>query len=484
MKKSIIIACSMLLAVSCNLLDDDDDDNNNPPPPSEDADVAVVDLSAPESVEAGTIATITATLENITDEAVSDNITVILSNQTSETNLDTVVVEGLAANAAENLTFEWNTTGTDAGDYTISVSHNLNDENAANNEATANVTVMEGDGSINDLAISNVTAPDSAEIGSVVDIELTVENLGDSTITDDITVTLTETASGEIIGTEIISGFETGTLSMVTFTWNTGTLEAGEYTLNASHDFADDNTTNDSIDVVIVLEESDVEEINDLAISEVNAPGTVTAGEDAQIDVTLANAGTEPITEDIMVTLTDNEGAEIASEVLSGVETEEVVSFTWSTEGVAPGDYDLTVAFDYVDDDETNNMQTFTITVEEDSTSEVNFDLDITAVDAPSNVTRGDTAFIEVTIENIGTEDATADIPVLILHHNDDQGSGTINGGLAAGESVTIVLEWLTANQSTGAPPHPLDITIDIEDANIENNVETVGIQVDPDEGT
>src|SRR5690554_465428 len=132
MKKSILIACSMLLAVSCNLFDKDDDNNNDPPNSPIPAEVAIADVVIPDEIISGTVATIVATVENTSNIPVTSNFNVILSNQTRGVDLDSVSVNGLAANSNTEVSFEWNTSNAVAGENTLAVRHSYNDNNADN----------------------------------------------------------------------------------------------------------------------------------------------------------------------------------------------------------------------------------------------------------------------------------------------------------------------------------------------------------------
>lgn len=485
MKKPIIFILLILTGVSCNLFNKDDD--NDPPvePPVTTADVAVVAIDAPDSVTAGATALITATIENLTNVAVNESFSVTLENETTEMQLDTVMVEGMAGNEVSELNFEWDTTDLPTGDYILRVFQNLSDDNAANNELRDTVHVAGAAALTNDISITEVSAPDSALVGDVVSIDVVLANLGENDVTETITVTLSDSESDEVYLTQTASGIMVEAEANITFEWDTQALAAGDYTLSIAHDYADDNEFNNSQNLSINLAEEAEPETSDLAITEINAADTAEIGTEVSVEVIVSNLGAAAVSDDIVVTLSYDD-VEIGTQTITGLdaETDEAVTFTWDTAELEAGEYTLTAAHDYTDDDESNNTASATITLTDASASAV-VDLSITGITGPSNVIRGDTAFIEVTVENMGDADVTDNIPLILHHHGVEEGSAVITGGLAAGSSTTVIIEWLTAEQTTGAPPHPLDIFIDLEDADAENNTGQISIQVDlPDDET
>jgi hypothetical protein len=61
---------------------------------------------------------------------------VTLRDQTDVVDIGTQPVSGLTAGASATLTFSWNTTSSSLGTHTLAASHNLADENTANDQAT------------------------------------------------------------------------------------------------------------------------------------------------------------------------------------------------------------------------------------------------------------------------------------------------------------------------------------------------------------
>lgn len=127
----------------------------------------------------------------------------------------------------------------------------------SNGTIFAPATVAGSDTPLTDIAVTAVSAPTSVVKGDVVDVSVTVENVGNQDVTSDINVTLTDNTDGVVtIGTQIISGgLAAGVSASVTYAWDTRDASLGDHTLTASHDFADDDTSNNSLSTVVSVGE-------------------------------------------------------------------------------------------------------------------------------------------------------------------------------------------------------------------------------------
>ncbi len=129
-----------------------------------------------------------------------------------------------------------------------------------------NGTAFGGDGScdaastdpVTDIAVTSVSAPSSVTQGDMVDVDVTVENVGTEDVASDIDVTLNDDTDAVTIGTETISGgLAAGESTTLTYSWDTSVSSLGDHTLTASHDFTDDDgSNNDASTTVNVTEES------------------------------------------------------------------------------------------------------------------------------------------------------------------------------------------------------------------------------------
>jgi hypothetical protein len=116
-------------------------DAGDAPPPPDVNDVAVTALTGPSSITVGGTATITATVRNVGNQPVGSAFAVTLRDLTSGATLGTQSVGGLAAGASASFNFSWNTTGATLGTHTLQASHDVADDNAANDSRTLAVTV-------------------------------------------------------------------------------------------------------------------------------------------------------------------------------------------------------------------------------------------------------------------------------------------------------------------------------------------------------
>ncbi|MGH9259306.1 MAG: CARDB domain-containing protein, partial [Acidimicrobiales bacterium] len=113
-----------------------------PPPPTPVTDIAITGVSAPGSVTQGGSVDVTVTVRNVGNQDVAASFDVTLVDATAGgAAIGTQSVAGLAAGASVPRTFSWSTTGVGTGAHTLTASHTFGDENAANDQASAVVTV-------------------------------------------------------------------------------------------------------------------------------------------------------------------------------------------------------------------------------------------------------------------------------------------------------------------------------------------------------
>jgi CARDB protein len=104
-------------------------------------DAAVTGVTAPASVTQGATVSVAVTVRNSGNQPIAGAFDVNLQDATDNALIGTQTVNGLAAGASDTLSFAWNTTTASLGAHTLSASHTLSDDNAANNQATTTVTV-------------------------------------------------------------------------------------------------------------------------------------------------------------------------------------------------------------------------------------------------------------------------------------------------------------------------------------------------------
>jgi hypothetical protein len=105
---------------------------------------------------------------------------------------------------------------------------------------------------VTDLAITDVSAPGSVTVGGTANVMVTVENVGDVDVTA-FDVTLVDTTDDVTVGIETVSGLDAGANTTRTFAWNTTEASIDDHTLLASHNFADDDASNDQRATVVTV---------------------------------------------------------------------------------------------------------------------------------------------------------------------------------------------------------------------------------------
>lgn len=114
-----------------------------PEPPSPVTDIAVTAVSAPASVTYGAAVQVTVTVSNVGNQNVATSFDVSLSDATDGIQVGTQSIAGLAAGAFVNRTFTWNTAAASLGSHTLVGSHSFADDNVANDQKSATVSVSE-----------------------------------------------------------------------------------------------------------------------------------------------------------------------------------------------------------------------------------------------------------------------------------------------------------------------------------------------------
>ena len=196
-------------------------------------DVAVIDITAsPAIVVPGQSVQINATVENQGGYAESFNVTAYSNSEVIET-------QSVSLNPEEYtvLTFTWNTTEVDKGDYALSANASVvsGETDTADNTKVADsmVTVL----SIgHDVAIKDVT-PFKTVVGQGYSllVDVTAKNYGSFTETFNVTVYYNDTAI--ILPDEknyTTATLTSGSFTTITFAWNTTGFAKGNYTLSAT----------------------------------------------------------------------------------------------------------------------------------------------------------------------------------------------------------------------------------------------------------
>jgi hypothetical protein len=112
-----------------------------PPPPDPMTDIAIASVNAPASVTQGGTVNVGVVVRNAGNQNVGSAFDVTLQDATDGVTIGTQSVGSLAAGASVTLPFPWSTGGSSLGSHTLTASQAFADDNAANDQASANVTV-------------------------------------------------------------------------------------------------------------------------------------------------------------------------------------------------------------------------------------------------------------------------------------------------------------------------------------------------------
>jgi subtilisin family serine protease len=219
-------------------------------------DIGVTDITAPDSVVQGDTVSVDVTVAN--RGASEENFDVTLTDDTEQTLIESKLAVTLTAGATTTITFSWDTGGASADrthTLTATVGTLPEETNTANNSLSTDVTV---ETPITDVAITTIEASSPAVLGSVVNVSVTVTNLGNRNVRNAIHVTFTD--DGTSVSTQTITdGLAAGASLTLAFTLNTTGAALGDHLLTATHNVADDDTTNDSDSTTVTVLETPTE---------------------------------------------------------------------------------------------------------------------------------------------------------------------------------------------------------------------------------
>ena len=262
---------------------------------------------------------------------------------------------------------------------------------------------------LNELDIADEDRPD-------------LEATGDRTL--DASAFLTQGDDEQDVTVETLEDFADGEYQLVAVTSESSTSQAFETTEQT---------------VTIKSTPFEVTEFEDVTIDE---------GDEADIDVEIENLGEEEGTQEVTLDIEDVD--EVEQDVtIDGGATEEVTFEDVATDGLDDGTYDMTVE---TEDDAADAD----LTVEEgDDPDPAEFE--ITEFEDQS-VIEGETADIDVTIENVGDEDGEQEVTLDIEDVDEVEQDVTIDGG----ETEEVTFEGVaTDDLDTGE----YDMTVETEDA-------------------
>jgi len=238
----------------------------------------------------------------------------------------------------------------------------------------------------------------------------------------------------------------------VTFTWTTtdivGTriyrISANACLVDYEGNFIPDesDTTNNARSVDVTVKAP-----HDIAVKAVKASlKAVIIGESISINVTVQNEGTNPETFNVTVYY-DSSIIDTHTDLSLDADSSKTLIFTWNTTGVAEDEYTISATATIVDGEEDRADNEF-INGKVRLSEKAVHDIAITDVSAdPTSVIVGASISINITVNNLGTEQETFN--VILYYDGNNIGVETMTN-LASGADKTLTFIWDTLGVPAG----------------------------------
>ena len=427
-----------------------------PPPPGPLTDLAVTNV--------------TVTVKNFGNQDVS-SFSVVLEDTTEHVVVGTLTVPSLPAGAGTNVTFAW--TPHTAGDHVLVGRQTLNDDKTSNNQRFATISVAPA---VTDVGVSSISPSGALIQGHVVDVTVTVTNVGNQNVSGNFDVTLQDSTAGATLGTQTVTGGLTaGARATLTFSWNLTGASLGAHTLLASHTLSDDNAINNRGRLVVTVNPKPT----DIAISAITGPRSVIVGDTAHVLVTVQNVGEVDVNQSFDVTLSDGWGTPaVGSQSIAAlaIGASATVDIPWNTAGAAVTGHTLFATQRLTDNNSANNSMGIGINVNPVPVT----DLAVTSVSAPAAVAQGGSAAIVVTVQNVGGKAVSANFDLVLTDATSGVtiGTQTVTGGLTVGGATSRTFNWNTTGAAVGT--HTLTGMQTLVDDTAANNQRSTTVTVKP----
>jgi hypothetical protein len=322
---------------------------------------------------------------------------------------------------------------------------------------------------IHDVAVIRLITPATAIQGDSIAINATVANGGDVTRTFNITVY----ANTILVGNQTVNNLAGGDIATLAFNWNTTTMTAGNYIINATAWLPPDDDPKDNTKIATI----EIKTLHDVAVISLEIPDEAFAGDLVPIKVTVANQGTfeenvnltiyyrpeilHPPPPTVMNTTTFTLGKR---------PTSMTIQTNWNTTGLDNGSYKInaTITID-IDEDPSDNI------LPKPMDLNLGHDVSITGVSATPKVFVGETVSISVTVQNVGGLNETL-VEVKVTCGTEVIGSQQAPS-LTVGNSVTLSFVWSTVGLQPGIYGIEAEAILD-KDADQTNNRKTVTVVV------
>lgn len=463
--------------------------------------VAAIDQTpTPTVLRQGENVSIQVVVENKGTLAETFNVTCYFNN----TAIGTKLVTNLAAGHQITITYDWNTTGIPAGNYTIKAwadsSAAITETNEVDNWCTAPAMVTVQPAPVHDVAaISQDSDKTSVINGTIVNINVTVSNLGDFPETFNVTCSY----NGHPISYQTVTNLAQKTSTSIIFAWNTTDVQPNTYYIHGMADSSyvitevDENNNNCTSFVAVTVYSPGqmgklfVDKVKTAVISGQDPPvvGLPTVYEFTIIVTNIGGSNVSNVTVNETISSnvsflsagTPSQGSIIAlppPKIVWNVGTlvpgaNATLTFRVSTTTASPG----LLYLNHKEDITASGTDTFSGNTVTDSghtdttvTAIVRDVAAISQIPTSTVVCQGDTIAIDVTVKNFGNVTETFDVAC----YYDSTQIGVLRVyNLGAGGQTTISFAWDT----TGVPPGTYaikaeaDSSHEITESNETNNV-------------
>ena len=190
-------------------------------------DVAVVEIDTPAGIAQDSMALVNVTAQNLGQQSETFDVALVYSGSSGSNPVDgTKTVTNLPPGQSQVLTYAWDTTPLQTGEYTLTATATQVPGETDLDDNTLSVNVYVG---IVNLTITNVNAKTSIPGGmNGTEVQVTVQNNGQATQTFNVTLTF----NSQFVDSRTAT-LDPGAVGTVTLNWNTTTLAYGNYTLQA-----------------------------------------------------------------------------------------------------------------------------------------------------------------------------------------------------------------------------------------------------------
>jgi len=287
--------------------------------------IAVDSIDAPTKAPVGDVVPINVTVSNIGASLETVNVTISYNTTLISFN-DTVE---LPAQESTVVQFEWNTTDVTQGKYTINANATIAGDLDLNNN-WKEVTILL---TIHDVAVVDITAPETVSPGDIVPIGVEVVNLGTSPEEANVKIRYATT----LIGLNDTVELSPQNSTVVQFEWNTTGLALGPYTINATVTIAvDDDPTDNWKNATVLIT------MHDVAVTRISAPNVAYIGQLVIIRVLVENLGWYNEIVEVEATYDTSTIGTPKSVNLTTSARAQYVEFKWNTTNVNLGSYNIT----------------------------------------------------------------------------------------------------------------------------------------------